>query len=109
EGTINRDETSHMLRIQPCVLTDDRRSHAVADEDDAVRLCFGSYCLNCAREQIHRQLTVLRKGTLAMSGQVERHDAVLVLKGRHLRSPRRGVAGPAVDEDHRRLAITRRR
>ncbi len=40
-----------------------------------------------------------------MPGEIDRHHGVACLEGIELRVPVVGVAAPAVDQDHRRLAV----
>ena len=62
------------------------------DEDHPVRLGFVAHRLDCAGEEIHRELPVLRGSTLPVSREVEGDDPVLARERGHLRRPRRRVA-----------------
>jgi hypothetical protein len=98
ERTIDGDESSDALRMEPRVLANHRRAHTVSDQDDAFRLGFCADGFHGPRKQIHRELAVLGRPALAMPRQIERDDAVLLGEGWNLPGPRRAVARPAMNE-----------
>src|ERR1019366_9864045 len=102
EGAVDRDEPERLLREQAPELPDHGRAHAVPYEEGALHTRVLHDRFHGAREAFHR---VIDRGpvALAMTREIdEKHPRLAVERG-YLGTPRRQVAGPAVDEDDGRF------
>jgi hypothetical protein len=69
--SIHEYQRSDVLRIQPRILQDDRRSHAVSHQNHAIGLRFRTHGFHGPGEQVHRKLAIGGRSALAVAGQVQ--------------------------------------